>query len=32
LQKEFTQMDTTVTTNNSDLSYLVNLYSGSSSK
>jgi flagellar hook-associated protein 2 len=32
LQKEFTQMDTTVTANNSDLSYLVNLYSGSSSK
>ena len=29
LQKEFTQMDTTVTSNNSDLSYLVNLYSGS---
>ncbi|MEO7037451.1 MAG: flagellar filament capping protein FliD [Polyangiaceae bacterium] len=28
LQKEFTQMDTTVTANNSDLSYLVNLYSG----
>jgi flagellar hook-associated protein 2 len=28
LQKEFTQMDTTVTSNNSDLSYLVNLYSG----
>jgi flagellar hook-associated protein 2 len=27
LQKEFTQMDTTVTSNNSDLSYLVNLYS-----
>ena len=32
LQKEFTQMDTTVTSNNSDLSYLVNLYSGSSTK
>ena len=31
LQKEFTHMDTTVTANNSDLSYLVNLYSGSSS-
>ncbi|MEO8905627.1 MAG: flagellar filament capping protein FliD [Polyangiaceae bacterium] len=29
LQKQFTQMDTTVTSNNSDLSYLVNLYSGS---
>jgi len=29
LQKQFTQMDTTVTSNNSDLSYLVQLYSGS---
>ncbi len=29
LQKQFTQMDTTVTSNNSDLSYLVNLYSNS---
>jgi flagellar hook-associated protein 2 len=29
LQAQFTAMDTTVTSNNSDLSYLVNLYSGS---
>ncbi len=29
LQKEFTQMDTTVTSNNSDLSYLTNLYASS---